>query len=233
MGKDAISENLIKTISDSLEAHELVKVSLLKTCAITANEAAVTISAETHSEMVQVIGRTFTLYRRARKINWGYNMRIAILGGAFDPIHKGHLQIAKVALKKLSIDEVWFMPSAETPLKPSQIACFQDRCAMIQAAIRPYRHMKLCTLEQELGGISYTIETVKYLQKQYPMHTFCWLIGDDQALQFDKWKASEELKKRIPFYVFSREKEESDCQMDFIRSSWIYSIFQQRNSKWS
>lgn len=135
-------------------------------------------------------------------------MRIAILGGAFDPIHKGHLQIAKVALKKLPIDEVWFMPSAETPLKPSQIACFQDRCAMIQAAIRPYRHMKLCTLEQELGGISYTIETVKYLQKQYPMHTFCWLIGDDQALQFDKWKASEELKKRIPFYVFSREKED-------------------------
>ena len=47
MGKDAISENLIKTISDSLEAHELVKVSLLKTCAITANEAAVTISAAT------------------------------------------------------------------------------------------------------------------------------------------------------------------------------------------
>ena len=65
MGKDAISENLIKTISDSLEAHELVKVSLLKTCAITANEAAVTISAATHSEVVQVIGTMFVLYRES------------------------------------------------------------------------------------------------------------------------------------------------------------------------
>ncbi|EFP62291.1 RNA-binding protein, YhbY family [Erysipelotrichaceae bacterium 3_1_53] len=71
MGKDAVSENLIKTISDSLEAHELVKVSLLKTCGISANEAAVTISAATHSEVVQVIGRTFTLYRRSKKISWG------------------------------------------------------------------------------------------------------------------------------------------------------------------
>lgn len=71
MGKDAISENLIKTISDSLEAHELVKVSLLKTCAITANEAAVTISAATHSVVVQVIGRTFTLYRRSKKNKLG------------------------------------------------------------------------------------------------------------------------------------------------------------------
>lgn len=71
IGKDAISENLIKTISDSLEAHELVKISLLKTCAITANEAAITISAETQSEVVQIIGRTFTLYRRSKKNKLG------------------------------------------------------------------------------------------------------------------------------------------------------------------
>lgn len=67
MGKDAISENLIKTISDSLEAHELVKVSILKTCTVSANEAAVEISAATHSEVVQVIGHTFVLYRRSKK----------------------------------------------------------------------------------------------------------------------------------------------------------------------
>lgn len=71
MGKDAVSENLIKTISDSLEVHELVKVSLLKTCGISANEAAITISAATHSEVVQVIGRTFTLYRRSKKNKLG------------------------------------------------------------------------------------------------------------------------------------------------------------------
>ena len=133
-------------------------------------------------------------------------MRIAVLGGAFDPIHNGHLQIAKQALKQLRVDEVWFMPSAATPLKQTQAASFSDRAAMVALAIRPYRHMKLCTLEHELEGISYTIRTVKELKKRYPKHSFCWLIGDDQARQFDRWKDSEDLKQQLPFYVFSREQ---------------------------
>ena len=79
-------------------------------------------------------------------------MRIAILGGSFDPIHLGHLQIAKTALKKLAIDEVWFMPTFSTPLKQGQQASFADRCFMIKRAIYGYRRMKVCTLEQQLGG---------------------------------------------------------------------------------
>ena len=57
----------MKTVHDSLEAHELVKLNLLKTCALSVNEAAVELSAATHSEIVQVIGRTFTLYRKSKK----------------------------------------------------------------------------------------------------------------------------------------------------------------------
>lgn len=71
IGKDAISDNLIKTIADSLEAHELLKVSLLKTCSVSVNEAAIDISAATHSEVVQIIGRTFILYRRSKKNKLG------------------------------------------------------------------------------------------------------------------------------------------------------------------
>ena len=67
IGKDAISENLIKTLQDSLEAHELVKLSLLNTCPITPNEAAIELSAATHSEVVQIIGHTVILYRRSKK----------------------------------------------------------------------------------------------------------------------------------------------------------------------
>ncbi len=67
IGKDAISENLIKTLQDSLEAHELVKLSLLKTCPITPYEAAIELSAATHSEVVQIIGHTVILYRRSKK----------------------------------------------------------------------------------------------------------------------------------------------------------------------
>lgn len=71
IGKDGISENMVRTVLDSLEAHELVKFSLLKTCACSVNEAAIELSAATHSEVVQVIGRTFTLYRKSKKNKLG------------------------------------------------------------------------------------------------------------------------------------------------------------------
>lgn len=67
IGKDNISDNMIKTLQDSLEAHELVKLSLLKTCVITVDEAAIEIASQTHSEIVQIIGRTIVLYRRSKK----------------------------------------------------------------------------------------------------------------------------------------------------------------------
>lgn len=134
-------------------------------------------------------------------------MRIAVLGGSFDPVHKGHLQIAKQALKKLLIDDVWFMPTNQSPLKHGQRASFYDRCAMLKRAVHPYRHMHLSRLEQLWSGQSYTIRTIKELQRRYPQHTFCWLIGDDQAMHFAKWKNSDECKKRIPFYVFTRNVE--------------------------
>lgn len=134
-------------------------------------------------------------------------MRVAILGGSFDPVHKGHLQIAKTALKKLAVDEIWFMPTFSSPLKDAQSASFHDRCAMVKRAIHPFRRMRLCTLEGEWGDASYTIRSVKELIRRYPNHTFCWLIGDDQAQHFDKWKDCEKLKKLINFYVFQRRGE--------------------------
>lgn len=99
-------------------------------------------------------------------------MRIALLGGSFDPIHEGHLRIAKTALAKLPIDEVWFLPCKDAPLKKGQQVAFHHRCAMVKLAIAPYRKMKLCTLEGELDGVSYTIRTIKELKKRFPHDTF-------------------------------------------------------------
>lgn len=144
-------------------------------------------------------------------------MRIAVLGGSFDPIHIGHLQIAKAALKQAGIDEVWFMVANDTPLKQGQLASFQARCAMVKIAIAPYRHMKLCTLEGEIPGQSYTIQTVKMLQKRYTMYEFAWLIGDDQALHFHEWKEHEQLMQLLPFYVCSRFDEDVTIPQGFKR----------------
>lgn len=145
-------------------------------------------------------------------------MRIAILGGSFDPIHLGHLQIAKYALKQKTIDELWFMPTQTTPLKEHQLTSFQHRVSMIRMTISPFRHMHVCTLEGEMQGRSYTIRTVKELKKRYPQHQFCWLIGDDQAASFNAWKDSELLKKEIDFYVVSRGEEQTSVN-DFQRIS--------------
>ena len=67
IGKDGITPNMIRTVSDSLEAHELVNIALLKTCADDVRQAALDMSGATSSEIVQIIGRTFVLYRRSKK----------------------------------------------------------------------------------------------------------------------------------------------------------------------
>lgn len=142
-------------------------------------------------------------------------MRIAVIGGTFDPIHMGHLAMAKHVLRHHLVDEVWFMVAQETPLKERKISSFHDRAAMCERAVRPYRHMKVCTLEQELPGMSYTIRTVKELKKRWPAHTFVWLIGGDQAAQLDKWKDIEQLVNEIQFFVFPRNQETITCSYPY------------------
>lgn len=130
-------------------------------------------------------------------------MKIAILGGSFDPIHNAHLQIAKYALKQFA-DEVWFMPTAKTPLKDRTLSEDDHRAAMIKAAIAPYRHMHMATLELERGGFSYTIDTVKELLHRYPKHRFYWLIGSDQEAQLAEWKDIETLIQLVTICVYPR-----------------------------
>lgn len=67
IGKDGITPNMVRSVSDSLEAHELVKIALLKTCGDDVRQAALDMSGATSSEIVQIIGRTFVLYRRSKK----------------------------------------------------------------------------------------------------------------------------------------------------------------------
>ena len=71
IGKDGLSYNMLKSLNDSLEAHELVKCSLLKTSPIDVREAAIECSSQTHSEIIHIVGRTFVLYRRSKENKLG------------------------------------------------------------------------------------------------------------------------------------------------------------------
>ncbi len=130
--------------------------------------------------------------------------KIGLLGGSFDPIHFGHLQVAKHAKKALCLDEVWFVVSKKTPLKDRELTSFNDRVSMVKLAIKPYRKFKVCTIENQLGETSYTIDTINILLKKYPAYNFKFLIGDDLYLGLNKWKNIDELRSKIEFVVMNR-----------------------------
>lgn len=138
-------------------------------------------------------------------------MKIAIIGGSFDPIHLGHTAMARYVLKHHLAQEVWFMVTAKTPLKDRSLSDNELRNEMVRAAIAYDKRFRICLLEQQREGYSYTVDTVKELIKRYPMHSFVWLIGNDQAKQLSRWKGIEALAKMIEFYVFPRHEESIDC----------------------
>jgi len=131
--------------------------------------------------------------------------RIGILGGAFDPVHLGHLGLAEDALAQAGLDEVWLMPTAQSPLKGhGPVLSDEGRMALLEAAVADRDGLKVCGHEIERGGVSYTWETVQWLRREYPEASFCWIIGWDQACRLDQWAHIEELAGQLEFLIFGR-----------------------------
>lgn len=143
-------------------------------------------------------------------------MKIAIVGGSFDPIHNGHIQLANQAIERLGVDEVWFMPTKSTPLKDHALTLDQERLAMIDLVVKTNPKFKVCTLELERRGKSYTYDTLKELTQKYPENRFYWIIGNDQLKQFDQWKKADELVKMAQFVCFDRDGQIEDSKYDIL-----------------
>lgn len=139
--------------------------------------------------------------------------KIGLLGGSFDPIHNGHLQLAKAILKD-GCEEVWFIPCVASPLKNHCLSDFDVRVDMIQAAIKPFKKMKVCTIEKKLPIPSYTYNTLTLLTKQNPQVQFVFYIGNDQAKQLDQWYQIEKCFQLCEFKVFKRDEAEVECCYD-------------------
>lgn len=150
-------------------------------------------------------------------------MKVILFGGSFNPPHLGHLKLALNSLKYLNASELWFIPSLKSPLKEIELADFEHRCAMIEILIKPYRKLKLSRVEAELDEISYTYNTVDKLINTYKDIEFIWLMGSDQANQFDKWYKYEELLDRIKFAVYRRDvKDRIDKRFIEIRMDELF-----------
>lgn len=133
-------------------------------------------------------------------------MRIGVLGGTFDPIHEGHLAVAHTALQQFRLDKMILVPDFKPPHKEFQGgASPEDRLAMTQLASQNFPHFEVSDIEIKRAEISYTIDTLKTLKKQYPGSEFFLIMGADNYAHFEKWKEPDEIRKMAQILVAPRE----------------------------
>lgn len=135
-------------------------------------------------------------------------MKLGIFGGSFDPIHAGHLELAKIAKKQFGLDEVAFVPTSVSPLKlGGAVASNEHRIAMLKLAIANEDGFSICTYDVDRGGRSYTIELMRHLKQEYPEAELFFIIGGDSLSTLHRWFCSRELVNEFSFIIFSRAGE--------------------------
>ncbi|HCC84763.1 MAG TPA: nicotinate (nicotinamide) nucleotide adenylyltransferase [Candidatus Pacebacteria bacterium] len=133
-------------------------------------------------------------------------MNIILFGGAFDPPHLGHQQIAANLLAENLADEVWFVPVKQHSFA-KQLSLPIHRLKLLQLQLLPKTKIEL--YEQEQVGINYTYNTLDALSARYSEHKFSWVIGSDNLAKFYLWgdasgRNYQALLKSYPFYVYPR-----------------------------
>jgi nicotinate-nucleotide adenylyltransferase len=126
------------------------------------------------------------------------------LGGSFNPAHGGHLHISREALRRLDLDEVWWLVSPQNPLKPATgMAPFATRLAAAEAVAAADRRIRVSDVEARLGT-SYTADTLRALRRRFPGARFVWLMGGDNLAQFPYWRRWRDIFRTVPIAVFDR-----------------------------
>jgi nicotinate-nucleotide adenylyltransferase len=135
-------------------------------------------------------------------------MKIGIFGGSFNPPHSGHLNAVSSVARKMGLDKVFVIPSNQNPLKPDEIATSatpQQRLEMSRLAFSTLGpQFEVSDLEIARGGKSYTIDTIKALQEQFPKDNLFLIIGVDNLASFDKWKSWDKILGSVNLIVTSR-----------------------------
>lgn len=130
--------------------------------------------------------------------------KIGLLGGSFNPAHKGHKHIALLALEHYGLDEIWWLITPQNPLKDTvDMADYETRFTSVEKIINNHPDMRATHLERDLGT-TYTYETVKALKEHFPQTDFLFICGMDNALIFHKWDHWVELLDLIPFTFIDR-----------------------------
>lgn len=130
-------------------------------------------------------------------------MKIGIYGGSFNPIHKGHIELAKFAINNLNLDKLFFVPANKNPFKKqNDYISNEHRINMIKLVLED--KMFLSEFETNRKGNSYTIDTVNYFKQKFPNDEIYLLIGSDNIPTINKWKDIDEIVKKVKIVSFNR-----------------------------
>jgi len=133
------------------------------------------------------------------------NKKIGLYGGSFDPIHNGHLILARDAMERLELDRVIFLPARISPHKLSRPpAPPEARCQMLEAALAEEPNFAFDDCEIQREGPSFTIDTVRLYRERFPEAKLHYFIGDDNLPELETWKDISQLREMVQFVVLSR-----------------------------
>ena len=153
-------------------------------------------------------------------------MRIGIMGGTFDPIHNGHLAIAKTAYEQFRLDKVWFLPNGNPPHKAlTDIgSSIEDRIRMVELAIAGHTGFRLEAYEARRKSISCSYETMEHFTKTYPKDDFFFIVGADSLFTVVKWVHPERLFPTCTILAAFRDemdtREEMERQIHYLKERY-------------
>ncbi len=137
--------------------------------------------------------------------------RIGLLGGSFNPAHRGHRRMSLAAIDALGLDELWWLVSPGNPLKSAEgMAPYAARLASAHEQARRSR-IKVSEFEAEVGT-RFTVDTLAAIQDRWPGDRFIWLMGEDTLPEFDRWKDWRKLVQMVVIAVMSRPGYDDDAR---------------------
>ena len=144
---------------------------------------------------------------------------IGIMGGTFDPIHRGHLLIAQAALQQLSLHRVMFLPDGDPPHK-EPVSDPQDRLRMVQLACEGELRYVVSDMELKRSGRTYTVDTLRHLKEDSPRDDLVYLVGSDTFFLFPTWRTAEEVANLCRMAILLRPGDSPEqvraAQADFL-----------------